>query len=118
MERECLALLLRGTQPVVVCPARGVGGMRVPPEWRAGLEAGRLLVASPFPTTQRRVTAALTEARNRFVVAQAARVFIAHAAPGSRTETLAHQVLGEGKPLLTLDDAANGNLLVAGAQPV
>src|SRR5574341_192332 len=24
MEKECLTLLLRGTQPVIVCPARGI----------------------------------------------------------------------------------------------
>ena len=30
MERECLRLLLRGEQPVVVCPARGIDNMRVP----------------------------------------------------------------------------------------
>jgi predicted Rossmann fold nucleotide-binding protein DprA/Smf involved in DNA uptake len=30
MEQECLRLLLRGTQGVVVCPARGVEKMRVP----------------------------------------------------------------------------------------
>ena len=29
MERECLGLLLRGSQPLVVCPARGIDNMRV-----------------------------------------------------------------------------------------
>jgi hypothetical protein len=28
MEQECLRILLRGTQPVVVCPARSLSGMR------------------------------------------------------------------------------------------
>ncbi len=30
MEKECLRLLLRGRQPVVICPARGIENMRVP----------------------------------------------------------------------------------------
>lgn len=30
MEKECLRLLLRGSQPVVVCPARGIGRIRIP----------------------------------------------------------------------------------------
>ncbi len=30
MEKECLRLLLRGQQPVVVCPARNIENMRVP----------------------------------------------------------------------------------------
>ena len=49
MERECLGLLLRGEQPVVVCPARGIDNMRIPRDWRPALDAGRLLVLSPFP---------------------------------------------------------------------
>src|ERR687892_99661 len=44
MEKECLALLLRGTQPVIVCPARSIEGMRLPGEWRAPLAEGRLLL--------------------------------------------------------------------------
>src|SRR5207244_7197156 len=30
MEKECLALLLRGTQPMVICPARSIAQMRLP----------------------------------------------------------------------------------------
>ena len=30
MERECLDLLLRGRQPVVICPARNIERMRLP----------------------------------------------------------------------------------------
>ena len=48
MERECLRLLLRGNQPVVVCPARGIDNMRIPRDWRPALDDGRLLVLSPF----------------------------------------------------------------------
>jgi hypothetical protein len=46
MERECLRLLLRGEQPIVVCPARGIEGMRVPRDWRDPLKEGRLLAVS------------------------------------------------------------------------
>ncbi|MBA2670200.1 MAG: DNA-processing protein DprA, partial [Gemmatimonadetes bacterium] len=82
MERECLDFLLRGTQPVVVCPARGIGGMRLPREWRDAIRRGRLLILSPFADRQRRATVALAAERNRFVAALAERVLIAHAAPG------------------------------------
>lgn len=30
MERECLTILLRGSQPLIVCPARSLHGMRLP----------------------------------------------------------------------------------------
>src|SRR2546427_3670429 len=48
MEKECLALLLRGTQPVIVCPARSIETMRVPASWQKALVAGSLLALSPL----------------------------------------------------------------------
>ena len=30
VEQECLRILLRGTQPVIICPARSLGEMRLP----------------------------------------------------------------------------------------
>ena len=47
MEKECLRILLRGDQPVVVCPARGIENMRIPREWREA--AGRGPPADPLP---------------------------------------------------------------------
>ena len=116
MERECLRLLLRGEQPVVVCPARGIANMRVPRGWRPALDDRRLLVLSPFPAAARRPTAALAARRNGLVADLAQRVFIAHAAPGSRTEAFARGLAESGKPVLTLDSPANANLVEMGAE--
>lgn len=118
MERECLALLLRGAQPIVVCPARGIAGMRLPAAWKDPIARGRLLLLSPFAGQDRRVTGALALARNTFVGAVADRVFIAHAEAGGKTEAFARQVAGWGKPLLTLADDANKPLLALGATPI
>lgn len=118
MEKECLRLLLRGKQPVVVCPARGIQNMRIPREWRPALFEGRLLLLSPFNSSQRRPTAELAALRNDFVAALAQWVFIAHAAPGGKTEAFARRVLDWGKPLLTLESPANANLVALGAQTV
>ena len=118
MERECLRLLLRGEQPVVVCPARGIDNMRVPRNWRTALDDGRLLVLSPFPSTYRRPTAELAARRNNLVASQATRVFIAHAAPGSKTEAFARKLAATGKPLLTLDSPQNGNLVEIGTEVI
>ena len=71
MERECLDLLLRGKQPIVMCPARSIQRMRIPTTWRPALEQKRLLIISPFEARHRRATAELAEQRNRFVVALA-----------------------------------------------
>ena len=115
MERECLRLLLRGEQPVVVCPARGIDNMRIPRGWRPALDDGRLLVLSTFPATVRRPTEELAARRNELVASLASRVFIAHAAPSSKTEAFARKLVASGKPLLTLHSPANANLMRIGA---
>ena len=118
MEKEFLRLLLRGNQPVVICPARSVENMRIPAEWRPGLEEGSLLVLSPFPPHQRRPTVDTAERRNDLVAHLARQVFIAHAAPGGRMEAFARRLATTGKPLLTLDSPANASLIAVGAKSV
>jgi hypothetical protein len=46
IEKECLTLLLRGTQPIIICPARSLQGMRIPTTWDTPLAEGRLLNAA------------------------------------------------------------------------
>jgi predicted Rossmann fold nucleotide-binding protein DprA/Smf involved in DNA uptake len=118
MEREFLAALLRGRQPVIICPARGLGDLRVHAEWKKPLEDGRLLVLSPFEEKLRRATAALAQERNRFVGALADEVFIAYAAAGGKTEAFAREIIAWGKPVYTLDDPANAGLVALGARPI
>jgi len=118
VERDCLAILLRGDQPVVICPARGLAGMRLSEAVRAGMRAGRILLASPFEPACRRATAALAEQRNQFVAALARWAFVPHAAAGSKTEALARALLAAGKRVFTIDDAENAGLLALGAQPL
>ncbi len=43
LERECLTILLRGSQPIIICPARSFTKMRIRAELKEPLEAGRLL---------------------------------------------------------------------------
>jgi len=118
MERECLTVLLRGTQPIVVCPARHIAGMQIRSEYKAPLAAGRLLFLSPFTAAQRRGTAETAVARNRFVAALADTIFVPHAAPHSKTEQFCHDVLTWGKPLYTLAADVNTGLITLGAQEV
>lgn len=115
MEQECLRLILRGSSPVIVCPARGIGNMRVAPEWKEPLESGRLLVLSPFAAHERRVTRDLAARRNAFVAAVADALFVAYAEPGGMTEGLCRQALGAGKRVLTFDAPENAHLFALGA---
>ena len=107
MERECLGILLRGRQPVIWVPARSIVGMHLKPDLVPAFDAGRLLILSPFPPKNKRVTAALAETRNRFVGALADRVFVPHAAPNSRTLALCNELRASGKQILGVDENPN-----------
>jgi len=91
VEKECLRILLRGSQPVIICPARSLP-KRVQPEWKQPLESGRLLILSGFDDPELRVTTELAIRRNRFVAALADEHYFAYIAPGSHTERLAREV--------------------------
>jgi predicted Rossmann fold nucleotide-binding protein DprA/Smf involved in DNA uptake len=115
MERECLDLLLRGTQPVIICPARGIDRMRLPRDWMTAIDQGRLLLLSPFSEAIRRPTIETAAQRNDFVAAIADAVFVAHASPGSKTEAFCRRLHLLGKPLFTLPGPENSALLALGA---
>jgi len=116
VERACLEILLAGAGPLIVCPARGLF-RGVPRTFRKPLSDGRLLLLSPFAETERRVTAELAAHRNRFVAALADRVLFLHATPGGKTEELAREVIGWGKPAYALAHEANAYLVTFGAIP-
>lgn len=118
MEKECLDLLLRGQQPVVVCPARSIERMRLSSVWHDAISDGRLLLLSPFESKFRRPTVALAEKRNRFVATLADQIFVTHASAGGRTERLCQELSALGKPLFTLDSPDNANLIALGAKTI
>jgi len=94
VEKECLQILLHGVQPIIICPARSLERMRIPMAWREGLGSGRILLLSPFESSQRRLTAALSEQRNKLVAALAEDVYLAHMTPEGKTARLAEQISG------------------------
>jgi len=118
LERELLHLLLRGEQPITICPARGIEGMRLPAPWRPALRAERLLVLSPFPPHRRRPTLGLAGVRNRLVAGLADRIFVVHARPGSRAFRVAAAGLAWGKPVYCFDHIRNSDLILLGAKPI
>ena len=102
-------ILLRGRQPVIWVPARSIIGMYLKPELVPAFDAGRLLILSPFPPKEKRITAALAEARNCFVGALADRIFVPHAAPGSRTLALVNEMKSAGKIMLASFQNSDSN---------
>jgi predicted Rossmann fold nucleotide-binding protein DprA/Smf involved in DNA uptake len=118
IERECLTILLRSLSPIVVCPARGIENMRMPSEYKKPLAEGRLLLLSPFPAKQRRVTTRMALYRNQLVAALADQILVSYAEPGGKMEDLCRKVLDWDKQLLALENDANANLIAMGAKPV
>jgi len=117
VERECLTILLRGKNPIIICLARGFERMRIPKEYTKPLDDGRLLLLSPFSDTTHRADKTLAVKRNGVVAALADQVFVAHAEPGSKTEALCRDIVAWRKPLYVFDDSGNGDLLGIGAKP-
>ena len=118
MEKECLDLLLRGRQPVVICPARSIARMRIPMGWRNPLAEGRLLIVSPFDEKQKRATAALADERNRLIAVLASEFFIPYAAPAGKTDRLCRDLVTAGKPVYTFPLEETEGLVQSGAIPI
>jgi predicted Rossmann fold nucleotide-binding protein DprA/Smf involved in DNA uptake len=116
MDRECFDIILRGKGPIVWCPARSIETMRLKPAYKNAVEAGRLLIVSPFQGRQSRISAERAEQRNRLVAALAERVFVAYADPGGKTERLCREVVAAGKSLLTFESERTANLRAIGAK--
>jgi predicted Rossmann fold nucleotide-binding protein DprA/Smf involved in DNA uptake len=104
IEKECLKILLRGRQPIIICPARSLEGMRVSVEWCNDIEAGRVLLLSPFDPSKRRLTSTLANERNRFVAAIADEVYFAFINPGGKTAPLAKQVSRWAIPIVKISE--------------
>ena len=118
MERECLRILLRGEQPIIICPARSLQGMRLPKEYKTPLNQDRLLLLSPFTDKQRRATVRTALYRNQFVAALADRMLVPFAAPATKTFELCRLLVSWGKPLYTFVNEDNAGLLKLGAEPL
>jgi len=117
MERECLSILLKGVQPLIVAPARGIW-KRLPPELKPALKRGNLLIVSPFPPNVRRITRKTSEARNAFIGTLVNRIFAAYAEPGGHLERLCWQWTEEDKHLFTFQSEYTRNLLNRGWQAI
>lgn len=118
IERECLRILLRGTQPITLCLARSIERLRIRAEYKQPLEDGRLLILSPFVEKTLRPTVQTALHRNYVVAALAKYLFIAYAEPTGKMEEFCREVLAWGKPIYTFKSEATANLIALGAIPL
>lgn len=116
VEREVLKIMLRSQTPVCIVLARSLP-RRIPTEFRRPLDEGRLLLLSPFDAKTKRATQETAIRRNQVVATLAERVFVAYAAPESKTEAFCREIASTGKTCLTFDDPKTDNLKLAGFVP-
>lgn len=90
VEKECLRILLRGSQPIIICLARALH-QRIPAEWQPPLADGRLLILSGFREEEKRITTELAIRRNEFVASLADELWFAHITPGGQMDKLAQR---------------------------
>ena len=92
--------------------------MRIPNTWKGAIDNGRLLVLSPFKKKHKRVTASLSEQRNRIVALLSGDAFLPYAAPGSRSENICKDIIRAGKQIFTFGGKTNPSLLAMGAKTI
>jgi hypothetical protein len=88
MEQEIFQKLLEDKKPVIWCPAWGVRAGLVsalPPAAMTALEDNRMLI---LEMTARDGDLASAEARNRFVLEQADKLWLPHVSPGGMLDRL------------------------------
>ncbi len=94
IEKNVFHYLLAGTQPVIMAMARGMKE-KIEPELKAAVDAGRLLIVTPFENSVKRVTAETAEKRNRFMFELADEIVIGYAGKGGMVERLVAEVKGK-----------------------
>jgi predicted Rossmann fold nucleotide-binding protein DprA/Smf involved in DNA uptake len=101
IEKDCLGILLRGKQPIIICLARAMEKIRLPSAWRTALDAGRLLILSPFEKRPRRPTVESARQRNETVAALVDEVLIFRATPSGSIERISELTQRWGLPVRT-----------------
>jgi len=83
VEKECLRVFLKSAGNIILCPARGILNMRIRSEWKPLMEAGRLLIISPFDDSIRRASQKIAQKRNEFIKSVSDEIVVVYASAGS-----------------------------------
>jgi hypothetical protein len=94
IEKDVFHYLLSGRQPVIIALARGMKD-KIDTDFKAAVDAGRLLIVAPFENSVKRVTSETAEKRNRFMFQLADEVVIGFAGKGGMLERLIAGVKGK-----------------------
>jgi predicted Rossmann fold nucleotide-binding protein DprA/Smf involved in DNA uptake len=114
MEKDCLELLLRGPQPVVICMPKRLQNIHLGSA-RQAFSEDRLLVISRFGDDVRQASAKQAMERNDLVAALSQVVLVPHASPNGKTWEIVRRAFDRGQKIAFFDDPANAHLMALGA---
>ncbi len=106
VEQEILNVLIKGIQPIVICPARSLNNMRLPKLWRAGLDENRILIITPIHGLITRPTRELCNKRNEFLVKLTKKIYIPYVDASGKMVEL-YNKLKEKDRLIFADNLEN-----------
>lgn len=117
-ERILLSVLLGGSGPLIVCPARSLDGMTATDRAAERMAAGTMAYVSAERDGVRRPTGQVAMRRNDLIVGLGGRLIVLSAPPGSRVLKSATASLEMGRSVACFDHRRNRDLLLLGAIPI
>lgn len=83
MEKDIFDILLRGSQPIVLCLAKSIVTYRIPKNLRPRVESGQLTMIAPdFSIAEKRITKNTSDMCNKLVMDICDQILIIHAHEG------------------------------------
>lgn len=92
IEKDVLKFLLKGTQPIIICPARSLHHFQIPAGLKDASTANRLLFISTFDKKLRRVTKKSSHERNKFIIDISDEIVVGYAEKEGNTERLLKKI--------------------------
>jgi hypothetical protein len=68
VEKDCLDILLRGSQPIIIAVAKSLQSYKLPEALHPAFTQNRLLILSPFLDKPKRISKQSSMIRNRFIL--------------------------------------------------
>jgi len=117
LEEDCLGILLRQEQRIVICLAKSLNRYQPSQDIEALLNQERALVLSHCTPNAKRISRNASIKRNQLVAGLANALPVLAAPEGSGTFKLAQSVIEQNKPVFALEHPINESILACGALP-
>lgn len=101
VEKDVLQYLLKGEQPVIICPARSLDDYKLDAHIKREVDKGRVLIISKLQN--KRISQKCSHLRNIFIAELADEIFAAYAEPGGTVQKICEYAWTLHKKVYSLD---------------